>query len=207
MKRDKTFQGLVQKILSLKQKTRGADLKKMADYVRKEAGEEKLKEVEEFLEMVGHPMPYKDLQKVKVYTLGERLLYLFAIKNVLGWSNKRLKEMGYFVGKNLIIVKYFSHLFRISEKFFFTALPKIGDRYMEGLRVVPLKGNVEQKRAIFKITGLELKKEGLEEIEEMGLEYFSGFFAGWAQMILGTEKVRCKAKRSENGYAFNITWI
>jgi len=207
MKEKISLSKLAQRILAMKQKTRGMDLKKMADYVREKEGAEGLRKVEKFLEEVGYPMTYKEIQKVKVYTLGERLLYLFAIKKSLGWNDNKLKEMGYFIGKNLIIVKYFSHLFRISKRFFFTALPKIGERYMEGLKVVPVEGEVEKKFARFKITGLELEEEGLEEIEKMGLSYFSGFFRGWAQMILGVKEVRCTAERVKDGYMFNISWL
>ena len=208
MKEKDSLSKLAQRILAMKQKTRGMDLKKMADYVRKKEGAGGLRKVENFLEEIGYPMFYKEIQKVKVYTLGERLLYLFAIKKSLGWDDNKLEEMGYYVGKNLIIVKYFSHLFRINKKFFFTLLPKVGERYMEGLKVVPIEGDTKNKYARFKIIGLEIVgEEDLKEIEKMGLSYFSGFFRGWAQMILGVKKVHCTAKRAKDGYMFNISWL
>ncbi len=199
---------LAKKILSLKIKTRGMDLKKMADYVLREGGKEKLRAVEGLLEKVEYPMPYEKIKDIRVYTLGERLLYVLAIKEVMGWDLNKIKEMGYFVGRSLIIIKFFSHLFRLSNKFFYTVLPEIGSRYIEGAKLIPLEGEMKNKKAVFKIEGLDLRKTSdLQEVEKIGMVYFEGFFTGWAQMILGVEKVRCKVKKSENGYIFNITWI
>lgn len=203
----KLSRSLAEKVLSLQIKTRGIDLKKMADYVLREGGEKKLIAVEALLEKVGHPMPYDKIKDIRVYTLGERLLYVLAVKEVMGWNLEEIKKMGYFIGRNLIIIKFFSHLFRVNEKFFYTVLPKIGSRYIEGAKIIPIRGEIGKRTAVFKIEGLDLRRlPGLEEVERIGRAYFEGFFAGWAQMILGVSNVQCVSQKSEGGYIFIIKW-
>ena len=198
---------IAKEILSIKPKTRGIDVRSMADYVRKKGGEKKLKEVENLLKKVGYPMPYDSLQKIRPYTLGERLIYLSAIKEVLGWGDDQLEQMGYYVGKNLILIKFFSHLFKVNKKFVFTVIPKIGSRYMEGLKIVPVKADIKKRIVTFKIEGLKIKQMGsLKEVERIGLAYFGGFFAGWAQMVLGKESVKCNAESKKGEYYFTIRW-
>lgn len=198
----------IKEILSIKGEVRGR-MVQHTEALEKMAGKEALEKVEKLLEGLGYPMPKEKLREIRFYKIGEAILYLMAIKEVLGWDKKKFEEMGRIVGKNLVIIKYLSPFFQMNKNFFFKKIPEFSNRFFKDLRTEPIEVSLEKKEGMFKITGLNIKNSDdiIQEAEEIATSYFSGLFASWAQTILGTENVSCRLIKDKQGdYIFKITW-
>lgn len=198
----------VHQILSIKGEIRGI-MSHMADAVREKGGRDELKKVEELLKKLEYPMPYSELSKIRFYKIGKILLYLMAIREVLGWQEKEFKEMGRIVGKNLIIFKLLSPFLKISKDFVFKDMPRISRKYIKDLKIIPLKADIKKKVVIFKVKGMQADKESkaIREAKKTAFSYLEGLTASWAQMMLGSESVQCKIQpESDYEFKFIITW-
>ncbi len=199
----------IKEILSIKGEVRGR-MVQHAEALEKMAGKEALEKVEKRLYEWGYPMPKDELRKIRFYKLGEMVLYLAAIKETLNWDKSDFEKMGRIAGKNLILVKYLSPLFRLKQDFFLKTLPQFGNRFFRGLKIISVKADVKEKEGIFEIAGARVRSEReiIRELEEITAIYFSGLFASWAQFVLGSNKVVCDLNKNKKGnYVFKIKWL
>lgn len=181
---------------------RGWDLKTMIDFLLKESGKEGLEKVKEVLKNLGYPFSEISLSQIKFSPLGLRVLIILAATEALGWEVEKIREWGEYVGKKLLILKIFAHLFRIKEEFFFKDLPKISTRYLKGIKVIPLEADKDKKYCIFKIKKFKFPPLA----EKIGLVFYEGFYKGFAQMVLGKRNIECETVIEEEYYKFTIKW-
>ncbi|MCD6550098.1 hypothetical protein J7K24_00965 [bacterium] len=196
---------ITKRIISTEAMVRGWDLKWLVEFIVKEKGQKGLEEVRKRMEELGYPLPEKYLKKVEFSPLGLRILIIAVAKEVFGWDTDKLQEWGKSIPKRLMIMKIFSRLFGINKKFLFYDLPKISSRYLKGLRIIPVKADIGQKYVIVRSDRPDIRGVP-EEIEKIGLAFYKGFIIGWAQMVLGSEKVKCKVYRKDKYYEFVIQW-
>lgn len=181
---------------------RGWDLKLMVDFIIKEAGMDGWEKVKKKLEKIGYPLKEDTIKRVRFSPLGLRVLIILSTVECLKWKEEKIREWGEYIPKKLMIIKFFSHLFRIKKDFFFKDLPRISARYLKGIEMIPIEGNVEKKYCILKIRKIKAPPIA----EKIGLIFYEGFFKSWAQMILGTKELECKSEIESDYYKFKIKW-
>ena len=196
---------IAKRIINTKGKVRGWDLKWIVEFIVKEKGKKGLEKVKKRMEELGCPLPEEYLKRVEFSPLGLRILIILSAKEVFDWGEKKLQEWGESIPKRLMVMKIFSRLFGINKKFLFYDLPKISSRYLKGLKVVPIEADIKQKYAIFRFNKPDISGIS-EEIEKVSLAFYKGFILGWAQMVLGSEKIRCEIYKKDKYYEFVIRW-
>jgi len=199
-----------QKVLKIKNQAR-AIWKPLIDFIKKNGGEEKLKEIEKRLDDLGAGLSFKDFNKIRFYSLGQLFLFLLVIKEVLGWRDEKIEEMGRNWIKRAMVNKFFSYLFRANRDFFFKKVPVIGRRVMLDMKVVPLEIDLKKnKMARIRIEGVMMKYNEkdpiLKETEKVAKVFFGGFFATFTQIILGVGRVNFEVEHNERGFVFTFKW-
>lgn len=104
---EKLTKELAQKLMESPDKIRGIDFKTDENFILKEKGKEGLKKVEKRMEELGYPIKYKKISLVSFYPLGLRVFSLLVIKDVFGWDNKKIREMGEVAPKSSLFIKIF----------------------------------------------------------------------------------------------------
>ena len=172
------------KLMEIKCEIRGVDLKTDAQFVLKENGKEALKKVEKELKKVGYPIEYEKLDTMDFYPGGLKALSLLAIKKVLNFDDKKIKEMGVFAPKTSLIVKLFIRSFYPLKKFFFQTSPKVWKKHWTVGDFVPIEFNEEKKFAVIRVENLNL--------HPVYCTYLRGYFSTFTQIITGGKRVICQ---------------
>lgn len=191
----------IQKILNIGVEIRAGDLKLLKKYVVKEEGEEGWEKIKKEMKKMGHPITSKDFS-VQFSSLGIRILLFLSAKRALGWDDEKLEDWGRALPKDLMIIKFFSPVFRLNREFLFKKLPRIAQRYVKNLEIRPVEADLQNNQCVIRVDKL---KSVPSEAEEVGLAYYKGFFAGWAEMVVG-EKVACQLEKGKNYYRFTLSW-
>lgn len=98
---------LAKKLMEHPDEIRGIDFKTDEDFILKEKGKQGLEKVEQRMAELGYPIKYKKISPVSFYPLGLRVLSLLVIKEIFGWDDKKIKEMGEVAPKSSLFIKIF----------------------------------------------------------------------------------------------------
>jgi hypothetical protein len=180
---------------------RGAVFKTDESFVLEKGGKKKIKEVERELEEMGHPFLYKNVDNMKFYPWGMRVLSLLAISMVFNMDKKAIEEMGRVAPKKSFIVKFFMRHFFTIESTFKKASEMWRDHHTIGrLEVVEL--NSEEKKATVRLYNLNF--------HPIFCDYLCGYFAAIAKIVEGKEvnckEVKCFFKGESFFHEFLLTW-
>jgi hypothetical protein len=148
---EKLTKELAKKLIEFKGEIRGIDIISDGDFVLRNHGEEALKKVEEKLKEVGFPIEYRKLKPMGFYPGGLKALSLLAIKEVLGYSNEKIEEIGMAAPRFSLIIKLFVKYFASLKKFFFGYSPRIWREYWTAGEFIPVELNEEKQFATVSI--------------------------------------------------------
>ncbi len=93
------------KIEKIEGEVRGAILKADVKFILQNKGKEGLEKVEREMEKIGYPFRYREVKALEFYPVKLRVLSLLAIKKVLGFSDKQVKEIGRQVPQDSFILR------------------------------------------------------------------------------------------------------
>lgn len=193
---------LAGQIVETKVKFRSRDLKLMADFIVKEAGEEGYEKVKEVMERVGYPLVPEKIHKIHYSNMGIRVLLCLAAKEALGWDQKKFEEWGRTIPRKGMVIKFFSSVFRINREFFFKKVPRIFEGHIKNIDFEPVEANFEKGYFVFRINRFKsIPATG----ERVGLALYKGFFASWAEMVIGKEAT-CEVEVKKESYNFTVRW-
>ena len=175
----------INKLSKIKIQVRGVVFKTDTAYILAEKGEEGLKRLESELEKIGHPIKYKEIKSMEFYPAGLRVISLLVIKEIFGFDDKKIENMGLVATKKSIIIKLFVKFFLSLQRVFFKEAPRIWQKHWTGGEVVPVELNEEKKYAI-----LRLKNFNLHPL--YCSVYLQGYFAGILQMLVKSSQISCR---------------
>ena len=106
----------LKKIFQLKGETRGVVFQTDAQYILMKEGEDGLKELEKRAAELGFKIPYRTVKPLDWEPIGLRIISLLLIQDTFGWSDSKIREMGYFAPNVSFIIKLLMKYFVSIEK-------------------------------------------------------------------------------------------
>jgi len=193
---------VAQKLMEIKGQIRGVSLTGDADFILKKENKEGLKKVESKLKELGFLIEYDKIKTLNFYPGGLKALSLLAIKDVFGYSDKEIEEIGRMSSKLSLIIRLFIKYFSSPSNFFFKEAPKIWKKYWTVGEFIPIEFNEKEKFAIVRVEGLNL--------HPIYCVFLRGFFPALTQLILGNESITCQETKccfkGDNFHEFLLKW-
>jgi predicted hydrocarbon binding protein len=190
----------IEKLLKIPGEVRGVVFKTDAEFILKEKGEEELKKLESELEKKSCPIKYSNLQSMNFYPIGLRVVSLLAIKNIFGFDDEKIKEMGSFAPKISLIIKFFMQYFLSLEK----TVKELSKIWKEHYTVGDLQSvTVDEKNKI-----IILRLEGAD-FDPIFCCYLTGYMREVMSMVVGG-KVSCQETKctfqGDMCHEYSFTW-
>lgn len=111
---------------------RTATLQTDASYVVKITGKTGLREIEDNLRKLGHPIEYEKMRAMDWCPLGLRILSLLTIKDTFNWEDEEVRNMGYTAPAYSFITKMFMRALASPKAAFNRAPIYWSSHYSEG---------------------------------------------------------------------------
>jgi len=119
---------IAQELKELKGEIRGVILKADIQFIIDEKGKEGIKRVEKEMASLDFPFEYEKIKSMHFYPIGLRVVSLLVIKKVLGFSDKKIQEMGFDLPRSLPLVRMYTRFFAMDKKTFFNNAVKFWKR-------------------------------------------------------------------------------
>ncbi len=192
----------IQKLMKIKGEARGVTFTIDRDYILKNKGEKGLKQIEEELEKLGHPIRYKEIETFSYYPVGSRVLSLLVIKKVFNFDDEKIEEIGFFGTRASLIVKLFIKYIFSVQRVFLKEGPRIWREHWTVGKLIPVELNEEKKYAI-----LQLKDFDLHPVYCI---FLKGYLSGLFSMIIKSPKITCQETkcsfRGDECHEYLIKW-
>jgi len=195
---------LVKKLMAFEGKIRGMDLKIDGEFILKTEGKENFEKLKEKLIKIGVPNEYQydKIKSLDFYPGGLKAISLLAIKEVLGYDDEKIQEIGMIASKSSLIVRIFIKYFLPISDFFFKKGPTIWDKYWTVGKFTPLDLNEKEKFALVRIEGLDL--------HPVYCSYLKGYFTTLTKMVTGGSNIICQETkcsfRGDKVHEFLLKW-
>lgn len=157
---------------------RGATLSMHWKYVEKRWGEKGLEKVEGRMEELGHPLRFREIERMRFYPLGYDVLLLRVIGEQFGFEDGDFEKMGEQEIKFSFFLRVFLHHFTSLSLIAEQAPKMLGEHYTRGEMEV-LKADREQRKIVIRV--------GDFEVDPLYDEMFQGYFRGLLRMLLRKE--------------------
>ncbi len=187
-----------ERMMSFKGEVRGMTLKTDERFVLKRFGKEGVEKVEKRMEDLGYTLKYKDVSSMDYYPLGMRMLSLVAIKEALGLSDERIREMGRAAPRASLLIRFFMKYFLSPQKTFERANEIWEKHYTVGSVDV---AEVAEDRVVLQISGMES--------HPVFCNYLIGYLSSLGRIIVQKEveleETKCVFK-GDNLHEFVCKW-
>lgn len=181
---------LVQRLINTEGKVKGAVFQTDRDYVIQEKGEEGLEKVKERAKELDCEIPYETAEAMKWYPLGLRVVSLLVIKETFGWSDDKIREMGYTAPQNSFIVRLVMR-WLINFTTFVKSTPKIWKKHYSAAEIEIVSMDPKKKEDV-------LRLKGIENLHPILCTYLTGYFLRMHRYVLGPkatiEHIKCVFK-------------
>lgn len=199
---EKNKDNIIKGLSSIEGEVRGVTLKTDGEYILKEKGKEELKKVEKKLQEWGFKIEYDKINNMIFYPAPLRIASLLAIKEVFGFDDEKMKEMGVYATKISLIIKLFLKFFVSIERVFYKESIRIWGKHYTFGKLIPVELNEEKKYAIIRVEDFNL--------HPIYCYYLGGYFSGILQMLIKTPKINSEETkcyfRGQNCHEFLIKW-
>ncbi len=172
----------IEKLLKIKGEVKGVFLQTDARYILEREGEKGLRKLEKKAKEIGVDLDYRKASAMQWYSVGLRPISLLLIKEVFGYNDKDIREMGRMAAKFSFIVKLFVRFFSPIKKLFESAPNYYKMQYRIG-SLERVYFSETEKKAILRLKDFK--------IHPLVCLYLEGYFQGIAEFAL-KEKVRTK---------------
>lgn len=155
------------RIVAIKGRVRGAVFETDAVFIRKRYGDAGMDRVCAELQRLGYPVAYDRIASMEWLPLGLRALSLLVIKDVFGWNDGDVKEMGDAAPKYSFIVKLLMKFF-ITPKVAFSRAPEYWEKHYDVGRLEAVELHEEERHAVVRLRGFKT--------HSVYCRYLEGFF-------------------------------
>lgn len=142
-------------LLEIKGEVRGTAIKSDWDFILKNEGEEVLKKLEKRMAELGCPIKYNEIKSGNFYPIGYDVISVQLIKELFGYKDKELEELGAAQFKSSIFLKIIGKYF-VNLSLFVREASKAWHRYytVGNLEIVEL--NEKEKYMIFALKDFKI---------------------------------------------------
>ena len=138
------------RLMQIKCKTRGEGISGLADDIKNKYGIDGVTKIEERLKELGYPTVFKEIRLTGWYPEGLNVLVLLVAKEIFGWTESDLFEMGHRAPKLFLIAKLYVRYFATATKTF-QASGKFWKQFETCGELEPFKIDEKEKYAILRL--------------------------------------------------------
>jgi len=172
----------LEKLLKLDGQIKGVFLQTDAKYILEKEGEGGLQRLEKKAKEFGLKLDYRTARAMQWYPVGLRPISLLLIKEVFGYNDKDIREMGRMAAKFSFIIKFFVRFFTSIKKIFEKSPDYYKMQYSIG-KLEPVYFDEKEKKCILRLKNFK--------IHPLVCFYLEGYFQGVAEFAL-KGKVSCQ---------------
>ena len=185
-----------------KGEVRGAAIQHHLQYIKEREGEEGVKRVEERLKELGHPLNFQKIKPLGWVSLGVADLIVLIAKDLFGWEEKDIFEMGNNAPKYSFVVKLLMRYFTDARRNF-----EESPKYWR-VHFTPAAGTLEAHEFNEKEKYFVIRLR--HQCHPIMCVYYCGYFLRIAQYTLESEhptvkEVKCMSKGAPY-HEFVVRW-
>jgi len=195
----------IERIAKTQGEVRGSALVTDMNYILQKKGEEGLKRLEEKIKEWGYNIDYRNIKNMGWYSVGLRLLSLLAVKEVFGWDEKDIRNMGYSAPAYSFTLRLVMRYFLTLKKTYQMASSVWKKHYTIGRLETPEFHETEKEKYII-LRVYDFK------IHPIFCPYYAGYFLRAAELsvsskekIIGIEETKCMFK-GDAFHEFKVRW-
>ncbi len=118
MEKEQLTKEEIQRLIEIPGKARGQVFLTDWEYIREKKGKEGINLLKEKMGLLGNPMDYEKIKTFEWYPVGLRAVSLLVIKEVFGFGDREISEMGNLAPKHSFIVRLImKHFLSVSKAF------------------------------------------------------------------------------------------
>lgn len=163
-------------------KVLGAVFESHAKYIEQREGKEGVRRVEETITRLGYPMKFKDIKTFKHYSVGLADLPIIVSKEIFGWQEKDVFDMGNTAPKYSFIIKLLLKYFISLERSLKEASGYWKKHFTEGELGHEL--HEEEKYVLIRLK--------YKSTHPLLCIFYAGYFLRIAQYVIKSEKITIK---------------
>jgi len=95
----------LERIKKIRGEIRGVILKTDISFITRKSGKGSLEKIESRMKQLGYPFKYSEIKLLKFYPIRLRVISLLVMKEVLGFSDEQIREMGAQVPKDFFVLR------------------------------------------------------------------------------------------------------
>ena len=171
----------IEKLAKIEGQIKGVFLQTDARYILEKEGEVGLEKLEKRARELGLGLDYRNARAMQWYSVGLRPISLLLIKDVFGYNDKEIRDMGRMAAKFSFIIKLFVKFFSI-KRLFEKAPYYYKMQYSIG-KLEPVYLNEKEKKVILRLKDFK--------IHPLVCLYLEGYFQGVAEFVI-KEKITCR---------------
>jgi len=192
----------IKKLIKIPGKVRGQVFITDLGYVREKKGEEGVRLLKKKIREWGVPIDYEKAKPLEWYSVGLRAISLLALKEVFGWGDKEIFDLGNCAPKFSFIVKMLMK-YLLSPKKTFQESPRYWKKHYNIGKLEAHEFNDKEKYFVLHLKDFK--------INPILCTYLSGYYLRIAQYGIKSEKItieetKCMHK-GDPYHEFIIRWI
>ncbi len=193
---------IANKLMGMEGECRGFAVKQDGEYVLKIKGEEGLDKLEKELEKAGFPIKYSEIENMKFYPAGLRVLSLLAIKKAFAAGDEEIRKVCAFQPKTSLIVRLFAKYF-YSVPGIMKKAQNMWKTYWNIGKLNFVEYNEKENYAIIRIEDIDL--------HPVWCRCNEGYMASLAELVIGGGKnIKCREtkciSKGDKFHEFLITY-
>ena len=191
----------IQDLMGIKGNARGAILQSHGIFIQKKEGKEGLEAVEKKTAELGYPVNFKKFRSGEWYPESLSTLIILTAKNLFGWTEKDIFEMGRSAPKYNFIAKILMRYFVSLEKFM-AEVPKYWSKHFDCGKLEVIQFDEKKKYIVL--------REKDFKFHPITCIYHAGYYQGISEYIIKSEKISVEETKCVfKGDSYNeylITW-
>jgi len=176
----------LEKIIQIKGNVRGAILQSHATFIQNKKGVEGLRAVEEKMAELGYPINLKQIKPGEWYPEALSVLVILTAKDLFGWTEKDIFEMGSLAPKHTFISRILMRYF-ISMERFMLEVPKHWKKHVDIGELEVVQFDEEKKYIIL--------REKDFKFHPILCIYHAGYYRGITDFIIKSQKISIEEVR------------
>ena len=176
------------RLMAIPGNVRGEVLLTNGEYIRQLGGEEKLKQTEERMKELGHPLLFKNIKQMEHYPEALSVLLTLLARELLNLDEEGVFKMGKAAAKLSFFMKVLTKYF-VSIKRSFEESPRYWQKHFDFGRIEIVDFSEEKKYGTFRVIGYKF--------HPIMCIYHRGYFMQIAQLILGRRSVRIEETKCQ----------
>ena len=176
----------LKEIIQTEGNTRGAIFQSHADFIQDKKGEEGLRAVEEKMAELGYPVNFKKIKPGEWYPEALSVLIMLTVKDLFGWTDKDIFEMGSFAPRNTFVSRVLMRYF-VSMKRFMLEVPKYWKKHLDIGELEVVEFDEEKKYIILREKGFKF--------HPILCIYHAGYYRGITKYMVKSQEISAEETR------------